>query len=79
MIDPKPCDWFTCKPQEHDWMEAYLNATEELPPDMLTPMRKLAWITCYVDANHAHDKITHRSITGILLFINGTPIKWISK
>jgi len=60
-------------------MEAYPNAAEELLPDMLTPMGKPAQITCYVDANHAHDKITHRSVTGILLFINGTPIKWISK
>ena len=60
-------------------MEAYLNATEELPPDMVTPMGKPAWITCYVDADHAHDKITCRSVTSILLFINGTPIKWISK
>ena len=37
------------------------------------------WITCYVDADHAHDVVTHRSITGILLFINNMPIKWISR
>jgi len=79
LIDPEPRDWSMFKPQEHDWMEAYPNATEELLPDMVPPMGKPAQITCYVDADHAHDKITCRSVTGILLFINGTPIKWISK
>jgi len=58
MIDPKPWDQSTYKPQEHNWTEAYPNATEELPPDMVTPMGKPAQITCYVDADHAHDKIT---------------------
>ena len=32
-----------------------------------------------MDADHAHDKVTRRSVTGILLFVNGTPVKWISK
>jgi hypothetical protein len=33
----------------------------------------------YVDADHAHDLVTRRSITGILVMINNTPIRWISK
>jgi hypothetical protein len=33
----------------------------------------------YVDADHVHDLVTRRSITGILVMINNTPIRWISK
>ena len=33
----------------------------------------------YVDADHAHDQVTRRSVTGVVLFINNTPVKWISK
>jgi hypothetical protein len=36
-------------------------------------------MTVYVDADHAHDLVTRRSITGILVIINNTPIRWISK
>jgi hypothetical protein len=33
----------------------------------------------YVDADHAHDLVTRRSITGILVMLNSTPIRWVSK
>ena len=36
-------------------------------------------ITAYKDSDHAHDLVTRRSVTGILLFVNNTPVKWISK
>jgi uncharacterized protein YlzI (FlbEa/FlbD family) len=36
-------------------------------------------LTVYVDADHAHDLVTRRSITGILVMMNNTPIEWISK
>jgi hypothetical protein len=36
-------------------------------------------MTVYVNADHAHDLVTRRSITGILVMPNNTPIRWISK
>ena len=36
-------------------------------------------ITGYVDADHAHDLVTRRSVTGVLILLNNTPIKWYSK
>jgi hypothetical protein len=33
----------------------------------------------YVDADHAHDLITTRFITGILVMLNNTPMTWMSK
>jgi hypothetical protein len=32
-----------------------------------------------VDADHAGDQVTRRSVTGILLYVNNTPLKWYSK
>ncbi len=53
--------------------------TEELPPDMPTPLGEQMTTTCYVDADHAHDTVTRRSVSGIILFLNGLPVKWYSK
>jgi hypothetical protein len=36
-------------------------------------------MTVYVDADHAYDLVTRRSITGILVMLNNTPIRWVSK
>jgi hypothetical protein len=36
-------------------------------------------MTVYVDDDHAHDLVTRRSITGILVMLTNTPIRWISK
>ena len=34
---------------------------------------------CFVDANHARDKTTRRSMTGILIFCYWAPIIWHNK
>jgi hypothetical protein len=36
-------------------------------------------MTVYVDADHAHGLVTRRSITGILVMLNNTSIRWVSK
>jgi hypothetical protein len=36
-------------------------------------------MTVYVDADHTHDLVTRRSITGILVIVNNTRIRLISK
>ena len=46
---------------------------------MLEPKGRAARLTVYVDADHAHDQVTRRSITGIIVFLNNTPIRWYSK
>jgi hypothetical protein len=62
-----------------NWMEFYPDASEEIPKHL--PHGKGPWVrmTVYVDADHAHDLVTRRSITGILVMLNNTPIRWISK
>ena len=46
---------------------------------MLEPKGRLCTLTCYVDADHARDQLTRRSVTGIVLLLNNTPILWVSK
>ena len=36
-------------------------------------------ITCFVDADHAGNRITRRSHTGVIIFVNMSPIIWYSK
>ena len=59
--------------------EFYPDASEELPPDQPDPLPTKAQITIYVDADHAHDTVTRRSVTGILVFVNQTLVKYVSK
>ncbi len=62
-----------------DWVEFYPDACEDIPNDMPVPDGGQATITCYVDADHARDQVTRRSVTGIVLLLNNTPITWLSK
>ena len=62
-----------------DWEDFYQDAREPIPMNMPRP-RGLSMSThCFVDANHAGDKTTRRSMTGILIFCNRAPIIWHSK
>jgi hypothetical protein len=66
--------------QDHsNWMEFYPNASEEIPKDFPPEKGPRFRKTAYVDADYAHDLVTRRSITGILVMLNNTPIIWISK
>ena len=46
---------------------------------MPEPRGKTVTTHYFDDANHAIDKVTRRSQTGILIFINQAPIMWHSK
>ena len=36
-------------------------------------------INAFVEADHAHDKVTGRSITGLIIFVGCTPVTYLSK
>jgi hypothetical protein len=73
--DFKDIDW-----KDTDWREFYPTIEPEVTPYNALPIRgKEVQINMYCDASHATDLVTRRSTTGILFFINGTPIKWYSK
>jgi hypothetical protein len=62
-----------------NWKEFYADAEEDIPFPLIEPLGLPARITIYKDADHAHDLLTRRSVSGILLMVNNTPVKWISK
>ena len=64
---------------KHDWTFRYPYANEDVPDDMPRPKTDKVFITCYVDASHASDLVTRRSVTGIILCVNKTVIKTYSK
>jgi hypothetical protein len=52
---------------------------EELPPNMPEPLGRTVQATMFVDADHAGNKVTRRSRTGILIFLMSAPVMWYSK
>jgi hypothetical protein len=65
--------------KEVDWTEFYGDITEEDPKGMPEPLGNPVRTSCFVDADHAGNKITRRSHTGIFLFVNGAMIQAFSK
>jgi hypothetical protein len=70
-----PSDQF----QEFDWTDFYRDAHEEIPTDAPEPRGRPVQISCFVDADHAANRQTRKSQTGILIFVNKAPISWYSK
>ena len=61
------------------WRDLYPDAEEEMPADAPKPTGTPVRITIFVDADHARDKVTCRSVTGILVMVNNTIVKTYSK
>jgi len=65
---------------QYDWAHSVYGEVKELiPTDAPPPLGKPVITTSYVDANLMHDLLTGRSVTGILHFINQTPVAWYCK
>jgi hypothetical protein len=80
LVDPNYFDHSACHDEKYTtWKEFYPDAEEALPPEQPITAGMKARLTIYVDADHAHDLLTRRSVTGIIVFLNKTPIKWFSK
>jgi hypothetical protein len=62
-----------------DWTEFYGDVEEELPPKMPEPLGQPMNITAFVDANHAGNVVTRRSHTGVIIYLQNTPIIWHSR
>jgi hypothetical protein len=61
------------------WVEFYPDASEEIPKDLPPEKVPRVRMTVYVDADHARDLVTTRSITEILVMLSNTPIRRKSK
>ena len=73
-------DYSDIPEQHYDWARSvYGNVEEVIPSDIPTPKGKRVVPTTYVDANLYHDLVTGRSVTGVLHFVNQTPVHWFTK
>ena len=73
-------DYSQLPEQDFDWSHSvYENPKELIPKDIPAPLGRFVQLTHYCDANLMHDLSTGRSVTGILHFLNKTPIDWYSK
>lgn len=62
-----------------EWNEFYPDAYEPVPDNVPDPRIPELKISCFVDAYHAGNIMTRISHTGILIYLNNTPISWYSK
>ena len=64
---------------ECDWSEYYPGASEPEPPRAPELRGNSVTTTCFVDADHAGCRVTRRSQSGIIIFLQRTPTLWYSK
>ena len=62
-----------------EFLEYYRDAEEQLPRKFPRPRGRSVVTTAYVDASHGANKVTRRSHSGYILFVNRAPVKWFSK
>ena len=64
----------------HDWRVLYgKELKEDIPSNTPEPLRMKFILQTYVDADHSGDRLTRRSRSGMLVFMNIAPVYWLSK
>ena len=64
---------------DSDWKPFYPDAKDEVPSNAPAPRGKEVQVTAFCDSDHAGDRMTRRSRTGILIYVNKAPVCWYSK
>ena len=62
-----------------DWSEFYQDAKEAIPVNSPEPGGKEVDICIYVDSDHAGDRVSCRSRSGFLIYVNTLLVQWFSK
>ncbi len=65
--------------QNNDWSDFYGVVVKEDPPNMPVPLGNAVQMSCFVDADHAGNKVTRRLHTGVFILLNNTPVIAFSK
>jgi hypothetical protein len=79
VLDPGYRDWSFVDWVDADWKEFYPDATEPIPVNAPEPRGNEVQVNMFCDAAHATCLATRRSTTGVIIFVNGAPIRWYSK
>ena len=65
---------------DHEWLRSvYGEVKETVPSGLPVPEGKSVITSTYKDAKLYHDMATGRAVTGVLHYLNKTPIDWFSK
>jgi hypothetical protein len=79
-IQTEEPDYSDLPDKHYSWERSvYGDVHEQIPRDAPKALGKAVVLTTYVDANLNHDLVTGRSVTGVLHFMNQTPVHWFSK
>ena len=62
-----------------DFLEDYPDANEDVAMDFPIPFGRELDTSVFFDADHAHDHVTRRSISGLIVFVGSIPVLWQSK
>ena len=71
---PYPDHYFYPIEDHPSQKDFYPENEEEIPNELPSIKGPKVRMTVYVGADHAHDLVTRRSITGILVMLNNTPV-----
>ena len=64
----------------HTWLRSvYGDVHEAVPRGIPKPKGKSVITSTYKDANLYHDTVTGRAVTGVLHYINKTPVDWFTR
>ena len=79
IIDPRePVENIVFSKVKADFGNQY-DRDEEIDEKLPQPIMDEVSTTIFVDSNHGHDLVTGKSVTGIIVFVGRTPIKYFSK
>ena len=62
-----------------DFLDDYPDAREDIASDFPEAYGRELETAVFFDADHAHDHVTRRSISGLIVFVGSTPVIWHSK
>ena len=79
VFDPNYVAWEAEPFVQQEWNEFYKDAKEQLPVNAPSSRGHAVQLNAFVDADHAGNRVTRRSHTGILIYLNCSPIIWYSK
>jgi hypothetical protein len=63
----------------YDFEDLYAYAREDIDNHFPEPRGKELPVSIFFDSDHAHDKVTGRSISGLIVMVGSTPITWKSR
>ena len=74
LFDPSYPDVNIYTSPKHDWKKLYGDSKEAMPPDTSEPFWKEVIMCCFVDADHAGEKLTRSSRYSFIIFVHMEPI-----